>query len=374
MARSDSIITSGKKALSVNAQVYNAAVRHAIFLERLKTQEARQIIGFLNKNVYPDIVARIEARLSRIASRGHDVGPSTMKGLRDTFSAIRGIIDAGMDESRTAVTGMLVEAAKVEAASQAAIVNRALPSVIAEGGVAFAVPSSSLLRAIVRERPFEGRLLKDWFKGLAASTQTKVQTALNVGLVQGESVPDLVRRIRGTAANNFTDGVIQASRREVEAVVRTAVNHVVTQAREVTYEENGELIKGVQFVATLDSRTTPQCRALDGKVFPVGEGPRPPIHFNCRSTTVPVLKSWKELGFDIKDVDPAGRASMNGVVPASTTYGEWLRSQSREIQDETLGPERAKLFRSGQVTIDRFVDDRNRPLTLDQIRAREGLK
>lgn len=372
MARQDSIIKSGK-ALSVNAQVYNASVRHAIFLERLKTAESQKIITFLNKNVYPDIVARIEARLSRIASRGHDVGPSTLKGLRDTFSSIKGIIDAGMAESRDQVTGLLIEAAKVEAASQAAIVNRAIPSVIAEGGVSFAVPSSSLLRAIVRERPFEGRLLKDWFKGLAAGTQAKVQNSLNVGLVQGDSISDLVRRIRGTAANNFADGVLQASRREVEAVVRTAVNHVVTQAREVTYEENEDLIKGVQFVATLDTRTTPQCRALDGKIFPVGEGPRPPIHFNCRSTTVPVLKSWKELGFDLKDVDPAGRASMNGVVPPSTTYGEWLRSQSREIQDETLGPERAKLFRSGKVAIDRFVDDRNRPLTLDQIRAREGL-
>jgi hypothetical protein len=36
-----------------------------------------------------------------------------------------------------------------------------------------------------------------------------------------------------------------------------------------------------RFLATLDSKTTVQCAANDGKTFPVGEGPMPPLHANC---------------------------------------------------------------------------------------------
>jgi SPP1 gp7 family putative phage head morphogenesis protein len=366
-------IISSSGSLPVNARLYNDAVRHAVFLERLKTGEAAKIVGFLNDDVYPDITARIEARLSRIASRGFDMSPATSKQLKDTYSAIRGILHGGMARGYEQAAETLKGVASMEAEFQTAVVNRVVPKFFRDAGVTFTMPSGQLLRAIVRERPFEGRLLKDWFGSLANSAQVKVEKAVSIGLAQGDSVADIVRRVRGTAANGFADGAIQASRREAEAVVRTAINHTVTQARELTYEENDELIDGVQFVATLDTRTTPQCQALDGKVFKVGEGPRPPIHFNCRSTTVPVLKSWRALGFDLDDVDGPGRASMNGVVPEKVTYGEWLRNQPRDVQDEVLGREKAKLFRKGAVPIDRFVDDRGRPLNLADIRQREGL-
>jgi SPP1 gp7 family putative phage head morphogenesis protein len=361
--------------LPVNVQIYNAAIRHAVFLERLKTGESKKIIKFLNTGVFPDIVSRIENRIARIKSRGYDVGPTTSKQLTDTYSAIRGILRKGMNDGYVQTSKSLNDLATTEAQFQTSLVNSVMPTIFVDNGVSFSVPSGQLLRSIVQERPFQGQLLKDWFSGLAESTQTRIEKAVNIGLAQGDSIPDLIRRVRGTAANQFSDGVMNISRREAESIVRTAVSHTVTQARELTYEENGELIDGVQFVATLDTRTTPQCQALDGKVFKIGEGPRPPVHFNCRSTTVPVLKSWKSLGFDLEELDKdgPGRASMNGVVPQKTTYPEWLSQQSPEVQNEVLGVTRAKLFRDGQVPIERFVDDRGRTLTLTELRQREGL-
>jgi len=190
------------------------------------------------------------------------------------------------------------------------------------------------------------------------------------------------------------------SRRHATTVTRTAVNHVSNFARDAVYQENADVVKGVRYVATLDARTTQICASLDGRVFEVGQGERPPLHMQCRSTTVPVLRSYKELGIDLLEA-PAGtrastswwrrtpketkryyaglsaaeknavRASLSGQVPASTTYGPWLKRQPRSFQDEVLGPAKADLFRRGHVPIRRFTDHVNRPLTVAELQRLE---
>ena len=108
----------------------------------------------------------------------------------------------------------------------------------------------------------------------------------------------------------------------------------------------------------------------DGTVYKPGKGPRPPAHFNCRSSTSPVTKSWRELGFDIDELPPATRASMNGQVPSDQTYDGFLRGQDKGFQEEVLGKRKAELFRGGLKT-DRFVDKSGKEYTLDQLRKRE---
>jgi len=88
---------------------------------------------------------------------------------------------------------------------------------------------------------------------------------------------------------------------------------------------------------------------------------------NCRSTKVPVLKSWREFGFDFDELPGGTRASMRGEVPAKLDYDGWLRQQPASLQDEILGPGRAKLFRGG-LRMERFIDDQNRSLTLVELR------
>jgi hypothetical protein len=102
----------------------------------------------------------------------------------------------------------------------------------------------------------------------------------------------------------------------------------------------------------------------------VDKGPRPPAHFNCRSSTTPILKSWRELGFDADELPPGTRASMNGQVPADQDYDTWLRKQPKDVQDDVLGKTKGDLFRAG-LKMDRFVDRKGAELTLDQLRRRE---
>lgn len=110
----------------------------------------------------------------------------------------------------------------------------------------------------------------------------------------------------------------------------------------------------------------------DGQVLKMGKGPRPPEHTGCRCTTIPIIKSWQELGIDLEEMPESTRASMNGQVPESLRYGDWLRKQGAGFQDEVLGKGRAELFRGG-LPIDRFTDRAGNELTLKQLRAAEPI-
>lgn len=81
-----------------------------------------------------------------------------------------------------------------------------------------------------------------------------------------------------------------------------------------------------------------------------------------------VLKNADELGLD--DLPEGTRASIDGKVPASLSYGEWLKKQPVDVQNIVLGVSKAKLFRAG-VPIERFTDSNLQPLTLDQLRQTE---
>jgi hypothetical protein len=155
-------------------------------------------------------------------------------------------------------------------------------------------------------------------------------------------------------------------------VVRTAVNHVSTQARQSVHEANSKVIKGEKIVATLDGRTSPICRFQDGRVYKVGQGPRPPFHPNCRSTVVPVLKSWRELGINLKEAPKGTRAAFGGDVPADVTYAQWWKKQSRAFKRDDIGPTRLKLIETGKLDdVNSFSNQRGRLLNLKQLRRKE---
>ncbi len=233
-------------------------------------------------------------------------------------------------------------------------------------------PPMAEVYAATMARPFSGRLLKEWVADLEAGTFTRLRDAVRMGVLEGQTIDQIVQRVKGTRAMGYKDGILETSRRGAEALVRTAVSHTVNVARDKVYQANDSLIKGVQWVSTLDGRTSSICQSRDGKVFPLNSGPRPPAHINCRSSTAPVLKSWVDLGVDAKEFPEGSRASMNGQVAESETYQTWLQKQPASFQDDILGPSRGKLFREGGMTLDRFVDRNGASLTLDQLRSKDA--
>jgi SPP1 gp7 family putative phage head morphogenesis protein len=380
---------------SVNERLRDDAVADLVRLQRYGGTLARRIVALLNR-ADADLVRRIADRLESIDRRGFDLGPQTtarlqrlLKEIRDQSTDLYNLVHAELRDE-------LVQLARVEADNQAERIDETVGT-----DLNILRPSPETLRSAVTSQPFRGKLLREWAANLEADKVRRLSDAVRIGIVEGETTDQIVTRIRGTRDAQYRDGILEITRRNAEAITRTAVNHISTRARDLLYEQNTDIIKGVLWVSVLDNRTTPVCRSRDGKVYPVGKGPRPPAHVGCRSTTVPVLKSWAELSGDdslqrgrgaddietlfrknlkeqgftddqIATIQRNTRASMDGQVPSDMTYSQWLSRQSAGVQDDILGKTRGALFRRGELPLDRFVDRTGAELTLGQLRKRQG--
>ena len=162
-------------------------------------------------------------------------------------------------------------------------------------------------------------------------------------------------------------------------MVRKVTNHISAIAREMMMLDNRDIVIGYEWVSTLDSRTSGQCRSLDGNVFlfsKSGFKPQPPIHPNCRSTTAPVLD--KRFSLDDGTETRASKGAEGGQqVKATTTYYSFLKAQPKSFIDDTIGPTRGKLLRNGGLTANEFarltVDQKYRPLNLKEMEAKNPL-
>jgi SPP1 gp7 family putative phage head morphogenesis protein len=315
-------------------------------MERFKASEARKISNFLGKDVFPAVRTKIEAAIARGAS------PARLKQLS---AAIDSVMKAGMVRAGKKTVSSLTDLSVFEAEWAAGTLSKTIPL-----DIEMSMPSLETLRQLVTTNPMEGHKLATWLEGYSTAAKTKMMKQIKVGVAMGESLPAIGKRMRN---------VISLKRKQAEYIARTAVSSVVHNAREEVYKQNPNIIKNYQWVATLDTRTTLICINLDGQVFPVGKGPKPPAHFNCRSTTVPIVVGWGELG--IEAPPPGTRASMNGAVPDKVTYKDWFRKQTKATQIKVLGPARYELYKGG-LPLRGFVAADYSPMTLAQMQIAES--
>ena len=350
MARNDALI---KEAIeTANDQIVNDAIRHSVYLERFKTQTQNEVLSKLKNEVMPDLVDRLKIRLARIKTRGRDIGPGATKKLRELIAATNAEIVAGVKSTRDFTKAELREFANYEANWTVDTMQKAMPV-----NISLKTPNIGSLGAAIERNPMEGALLKDWWGGLAKTAQGRLQRQLNLGIVAGDSIQTIARGFRKA---------LDTTTREATAIVRTAVNHASSTARAATYEANSDVVKGVQVVATLDGRTTVFCMSEDGKVYSLEDIRYPPYHFQCRTTTVPVTKSWKELGIDLKEAPPGTRATMDGQASSKITYNDWLKKQPVKFQNDVLGVSKAKQFRAGK-PVGKFIGNNRQTLTLKEL-------
>ena len=230
-----------------------------------------------------------------------------------------------------------------------------------------------------------GRVVEKSFRGLAESQAERFSSSVRQALLTGETTQELSRKLRGTLEFGEEAKTIKQlalaggeatkmAGHQVTSVVRTSVNQVANAASQQVYEANQDITKKYRYVATLDSRTSAICRALDGREFEYGKGPTPPQHFSCRSTTVPVI-DYEGLGFD--PPRPGKRAASGGMVDSDTSYGQWLLDQGQARQSEVLGS-KAPYFRmlarkhGARDAMAKLVREDGRELTLEQLRRRYG--
>lgn len=107
-----------------------------------------------------------------------------------------------------------------------------------------------------------------------------------------------------------------------ERLLRTETTYIATMSDLEAMKERNT--KQLQFVATLDSRTSPQCQKADGKLIDVDKAKPgvnvPPLHPYCRSTVIEVMDDLQHNVRIARDED--GKPIQ---VPAGMTYPEWKK-------------------------------------------------
>lgn len=260
------------------------------------------------------------------------------------------------------------------------------------------------LATIAKGPLIQGNPSADWWRGQDEGLRRKFNGQVQMGLANGEDMASIVRRIRGTQAAGYKDGVMNVPKHEADALVRTSVQSMANQTAIDTMTENADVIKGVRWLATLDSRTTHICKSLAGKKWrlpdyePVGHDkafPGPVAHWGCRSVPVAETYSWAELagkkvtvdkesatyrkhfekrlaqqGFapdEIKEIRADQQASMDGPVSNELGWDGWLKSKTDAEARELLGPGRHKLWKEEKITLTDLTDQTGRELTIAEL-------
>jgi hypothetical protein len=342
----------------------NNTVRHAVNMGQYGNWVLARMVSLLNKTD-ADLMAQLTAALGDT-----DADTFKVQRLDKLLASVREVNAQAYAALYGGMTDELQAYVPYEAQFQYELYRSVVPVTLS---IASVVPEQ--VYAAAMSSPMQGRLLKEWASNLGANRLNRIKDTIAIGYTQGKTTADIVREIRGTKAMGYADGLLDTSRREIDAVVRTALSHTAQITRTRFTEENSDILGDIQWVATLDSRTSEGCRARDHRLYtkidhepvghsvPWGSGPGR-LHWGCRSTSIALLKGQKSLY--------GNRAAAGGPVDANLTYGEWLKQQGADVQDEVLGKRRGEAYRAGGSDESVYRNDRGRMLTLKEMAARDA--
>ena len=408
---------------SVNNELRDLFLTHSVGLDRLTTGQVNKM-GALLVDAERELIHGLTSRLKDISLgkvEGVGTGADTTRAIRRATAESGQILHRYSPGLYAELEQDLAGLAQYEANFVQDRIEQAIPTNVAPFAQIHSV-RPEVLNALVTSTPFMGQRLGAYFgdgpKSFSKVVQRKIRKTIERNLAAGVAPAEMVRKMQRQGVN--------IARRELAAITRTATQHVLNEAAERVYERNAGkngVLKGVQWLSTLDVRTTLQfCVPRDhavydiktkkglnarGKRYPWLQGPGR-IHWGCRSKGIPVTKSWKELGIKAKELDRRDRASMDGVVARETTAEDWMRAQlssnakvkvrivegrvvrngvvvkpgrvrireiTRRRQLERLyGKRKMQAWADGEITLDQMLNaSGTRTLTLEELGLLEGV-
>lgn len=322
--------------MNANNKVQDGIIARSVELERLKKQTLRRMLSIL-RDADQDIIAQINnsdltefqlRRIQGISKRIRELLAESYKLLGEAFDKeLEGLVGSEL----RFITGLLDDVVGINWAAS---------------------PTVSVVYSAAYAQPFQGSLLREYYKNLPDSVGRLIDRQIRIGFTQGETRRQVVARVRKVLKGqrvNFSS-----------SIVNTAMSHFSHVARMQTYKQNADAFKGLKWISTIDTRTSDICQYRDGRIYPIDNPPSYPAHFNERSTMVPELKSWKQFPHDVPEET---RASMDGQISNEIVYTDWIDDQSFTRQSQAIGRRRAELIRGSDLSAgDLFGRDRILPL------------
>jgi SPP1 gp7 family putative phage head morphogenesis protein len=339
------------KVISINNEIYDRAIDHA------------GMSRFVEESIQTDanrVVRRHESRLRKIF-RGKN--PFSKKVMVEQVEPEVLRFTKELDSS---LTNSMKEVALLETDFQANNLNKSLFKVATVKRTNAKKTLNDLIGTNV-----QGDKLSKHVKNLGVMELVRIKNTINLGVSTGMSQKDIVTNVIGKT---------KLTRAQASALVRTSITRTQSLAQVNTFKENKELLKGVRFTAVLDSRTSQICAHHDGTIYDVDDTRfTPPLHWRCRSTLIPVVKSHDEL-LDSKSpqikkkalnsMKANGIALLNGASPNKENYGQWLKRQpeSTKLRHLEGSQDKVNLFNSGNISLKSFTNSKGKGLSLSALR------
>jgi hypothetical protein len=365
---------------AVDLSRYSASVENEIraFLLELERDLISSLIDF--NPVEPIRSSYREERLRRLLKE-------VQQSLGQSYTGMKRHLD-----------GHLLELSAISASASSQIVNVAIGYNLINSGL-----SKELLASIASNSLIDGAPSSEWWSRQKIKVLNRFKDQVRLGMAQGESIHQIVRRVRGeytgrrygykTASGEqrfhsvFRGGLLDVVNRDARALVRTSIQNVAQSARLALYQDNSDVIKGVQALVTLDGRTSQICMSRSGNSWSLDGTPlgstterfpgSPPWHWNCRSTLIPILYEFEALAGRIserkraqlrRNVSESTQSSIDGQVAGTLTYEAWLLNRPESFQKEVLGPSKWKLWSSGKLSFSDMVDHSGNPISVSRLK------
>ncbi len=338
-----------------NTYVTDSLIRRQVYIERLKTGKSTAYA--------PVSVAIRKSLLKGLAKYGAEkISDLNKFQLASLIKQIDKDVKRAEGDFIKDLLLWLRDYSFREAKNHTELLNRAIDAPNQEP------PKESRVWAVVKDTYIAalGLTVGDYLKEQSELQRRNVSKLIRQAYTQAWTTTQLRLEILGRVSRNFKDGLVSRAQRAIRTSISTVIQHAASLSRFRTIADRFiEFGAGYEWVSILDSKTSRQCRGLDGQRFQYGEGPLPPIHPNCRSHVVPFFRDG------VSFLRGLTRKTSSGVISSSVNYYEWLKTQSKAFQNDVLGPTRAKIFRSGKISASEFarldLDKKFKPITLDEL-------
>lgn len=156
--------------------------------------------------------------------------------------------------------------------------------------------------------PGIGVLPADFLAGLSVYSLKQIETEINKGFANRESLEQILENLVGTKDNNYKDGIFVKLDRASAAVSNTIIQHITSIIAPAVF---ATAFNRYIWLSVMDSRTSDICISRNKRIYYYGKGPLPPAHAHCRSKTAPYM------GFDFPD----------------SNLNLWASSQPKAVQE-----------------------------------------
>lgn len=359
---------------NLSTQIANELLELTSQLPRVQASMTRDL-----KKAFAEYQAEMLAAVAKADIMGVSARRYQEKRALALVKSVRELTTKTYRDIHKTTEAQLIDLAGVSTETMVATMNK-----VAQGELLTKTLTSPQMKQLVKQSVIDGATSAEWWGKQAANTQFKFKSVVQDALLKGEGTDVITRGVRGTRANNYTDGFMNTSFSNARSLVHTSVQNVANESRLETMQENDDVIEGIEWLSTLDGHTTQICKSLDGLVWdmnhkPVGHSQEwvgATAHWQCRSTQVPVLKGYNELSTGKQIEMKSVRANMDGKpISGDIDYNEWLKE--KDIDDpafvmSTLGSKKYELWRKHDLSMTDMVDQYNNPLTVEQLRRKFG--